>query len=47
MARIFEAPESWRFSAYLCLGWPEFSDDTPLLHRADWQRNLPTRWDRR
>jgi 5,6-dimethylbenzimidazole synthase len=45
MARLFEVPESWRFSAYLCLGWPQFTDDTPLLHRADWQRNLPTAWE--
>ena len=32
--RLFDVPEGWEFSAYLCLGWPEFTDDTPLLHRV-------------
>ncbi|MGL4279992.1 MAG: 5,6-dimethylbenzimidazole synthase [Albidovulum sp.] len=44
---LFAVPPGWRFSAYLCLGWPEFTDDTPLLHRAHWQENQPTRWERR
>lgn len=44
---LFAIPPSWRFSAYLCLGWPAFTDDTPLLHRAHWQENQPTRWERR
>lgn len=44
IAALFEVPESWRFTAYLCMGYPEFDDDTPLLHRADWQKNSPTRW---
>ena len=42
--RLFDVPEGWEFSAYLCLGWPEFTDDTPLLHRVGWQENLPTDW---
>ncbi len=45
--RIFDAPEGWEFSAYLCLGWPEFTDDTPLLHRTGWQENQPTDWEER
>lgn len=44
MERLFAVPDTWRFTAYLCLGWPAFMDDTPLLHRADWQRNQPTDW---
>lgn len=44
MEALFAAPPGWRFSAYLCLGWPEFTDDTPLLHRADWQKNTATPW---
>jgi len=44
MKALFAAPPCWRFSAYLCLGWPEFTDDTPLLHRADWQKNTATPW---
>jgi len=31
----------------LCIGHPEREDDTPLLHRAGWQQNVPTRWERR
>ena len=31
----------------LCLGHPEFMDDTPLLHRAGWQENAETEWQRR
>ena len=41
---ILDVPENWEFSAYLCLGWPENSDDTPLLHREKWQRNTATNW---
>ncbi len=42
--RLFDVPDGWEFSAYLCIGWPEFTDDTPLLHRVGWQENLPTDW---
>ena len=46
IARLLDAPPNWRFTAYICLGWPEFTDDTPLLHRVDWQRNTATPWRR-
>jgi len=42
--RIFDVPEDWHFAAYLCLGWPEFQDDTPLLHRVGWQENTSPDW---
>ena len=42
--RLFGVPCEWEFSAYLCLGYPEFKDDLPLLHRANWQENLSHRW---
>ncbi len=45
--RLFDTPEGWEFSAYLCLGWPDFTDDTPLLHRVGWQTNQPTEWQER
>lgn len=45
MEAILAAPPGWEFSAYLCLGWPEFADDTPLLHRVGWQENRTTAWD--
>ncbi len=44
IAHLLKTPPDWEFSAYLCLGHPEFQDDTPLLHRAGWQENTPTRW---
>lgn len=44
MCRLFDAPETWRFTAYLCIGYPAFDDDTPLLHRNGWQENSATRW---
>ena len=46
IARLLDVPPNWRFTAYICLGWPEFTDDTPLLHRVDWQRNTATPWRR-
>lgn len=45
MTALFETPTSWHFTAYLCIGYPEFDDDTPLLHRTGWQENTPTEWD--
>lgn len=47
MERLFKVPERWEFSAYLCIGKPAFTDDTPLLHRAAWQENEETVWERR
>lgn len=44
MEHLFEVPESWRFSLYLCIGWPQFTDDLPLLHRNGWQENTATEW---
>lgn len=45
--RLFDVPAHWEFSAYLCLGIPAFTDDTPLLHRTEWQRNSETIWETR
>lgn len=44
ITEIFDVPDSWKFTAYLCLGQPQFTDDTPLLHRTGWQENTPTPW---
>lgn len=35
--RFVEAPNDWDFVAYLCVGWPRFTDDRPELERRDWQ----------
>ncbi|MDE1917423.1 MAG: 5,6-dimethylbenzimidazole synthase [Sphingomonadales bacterium] len=45
--RLLAVPQDWVFSAWLCIGTPEFTDDTPLLHRAGWQGNTAHPWERR
>jgi 5,6-dimethylbenzimidazole synthase len=45
--RLLDVPPGWEFSAYLCIGVPEFTDDTPLLHRSGWQDNHTHDWERR
>ena len=47
MEQLFAVPQGWEFSAYLCLGHAEASDDTPLLHRLGWQENTATQWEER
>ncbi|MFD1913160.1 5,6-dimethylbenzimidazole synthase [Halodurantibacterium flavum] len=44
VAQALSAPRGWEFTAYLCLGYPEFTDDTPLLHRNGWQENRNPGW---
>ncbi len=44
---LLGVPDDWEFTALLCLGWPEFTDDTPLLHRTGWQENTAPGWLRR
>lgn len=46
METLFRVEPSWRFSLYLCIGWPLADDDTPLLHKNGWQKNKPTVWRR-
>lgn len=45
--RICAVPPDWHFSAWLCLGYPEAEDDTPLLHRNGWQANTARMWETR
>ena len=47
MEALFQTPATWRFSLYLCIGWPQFTDDQPLLHRNGWQENTATEWLKR
>ncbi len=44
MHETLNAPADWIFTAYLCLGIAATEDDTPLLHRNDWQGNTATDW---
>ena len=39
-----DAPPDWQFVGYLCLGYAEYADDTPLLHRSGWQTNKVQPW---
>lgn len=45
MHSILNVGPDWEFAAYLCIGWPQFTDDTPLLHRDGWQENARTIWE--
>lgn len=42
--RLFGVPDGWSFSAYLCLGYAQEDNETPLLHRLGWQENTKTEW---
>ncbi|CAN5454580.1 5,6-dimethylbenzimidazole synthase [soil metagenome] len=37
VARLLDAPASWRFIALLCLGYPQAPSDVPELERRGWQ----------
>ena len=42
LAQDLNTPADWRLVGYLCVGWPETSDDTPELERAGWETRTPT-----
>jgi 5,6-dimethylbenzimidazole synthase len=44
---LFDVPEGWKFASWICLGYPQKTDDTPLLHRMGWQENTTTEWGER
>ena len=44
---LFDVPQSWVFTGYLCLGHAEFADDRPLLHRTGWQCDTLKEWTER
>jgi 5,6-dimethylbenzimidazole synthase len=37
MANALDVPATWRFIAYLCIGYPAGEDDVPALARAGWE----------
>ena len=37
VSAILDVPTTWRFIAYLCLGYPLVEDDSPELERARWE----------
>jgi 5,6-dimethylbenzimidazole synthase len=34
---VLDVPASWKFIAYLCIGYPEAECDQPELERAKWE----------
>ncbi len=44
IAKTLDVPDDWHLTGYLCIGKAAGSDDTPLLHRSDWQTNTDTVW---
>jgi 5,6-dimethylbenzimidazole synthase len=44
IAKTLSVPADWHLTGYLCIGKAAGSDDTPLLHRNDWQSNTDTVW---
>ena len=38
IAAILQTPPSWRFIAYLCIGYPAEENDTPALERDGWEK---------
>jgi 5,6-dimethylbenzimidazole synthase len=40
-ARSLDAPPEWKFIALLCVGYPEFSSDTPELQDRGWETRDP------
>lgn len=37
LCRDLQVPDSWSLVAYLCIGWPEETSETPELERAGWE----------
>jgi len=44
MNKILDVEKSWKFTAYLCIGYPQNEHEMPELHRSDWQKNEETEW---
>jgi len=41
---ILDVDPNWKFTAYLCVGYPKEDHDTPELQRQGWQENTETAW---
>ena len=39
---ILDVPQSWKFIAYLCIGYPEAACDQPELEQAKWEHRRST-----
>jgi 5,6-dimethylbenzimidazole synthase len=43
VAEVLDAPPTWKFIGYLCLGYPIEEEDSPVLEREGWERRRPAR----
>jgi 5,6-dimethylbenzimidazole synthase len=41
VSALLDIPADWHFFGLLCLGYPKFEDDLPVLHTQGWQARLP------
>ncbi len=41
MAVDLDVPESWALVAYLCVGWPIETSETPELEKVNWEKRDP------
>lgn len=44
LARDLNTPDGWRLIGYLCVGWPETTDETPELERVGWEQRAGSLW---
>lgn len=42
--KTLDVDRSWQLTAYLCIGYPAYNDDTPELVRTGWQENADAEW---
>lgn len=42
--KTLDVDPTWQLTAYLCIGYPAYDDDTPELHRTGWQENTAKEW---
>lgn len=40
---ILTVPDHWNFVAYLCVGYPQFQNETPELEQKGWEKRNPSR----
>lgn len=45
--KTLDVNPDWQLTAYLCIGYPEYNDDTPELVRTGWQDNAEKEWLKR
>jgi len=44
MNKILSVQDDWKFTAYLCVGYPKEDYETPELERKGWQENVDHDW---